>query len=99
MGIWPKLRERRIPQIVGGFAAGGWILLEAAAQLVERSVLPELAYQLVLVFFLAGLPASLLVAWFHGRKGPQIVLPCALSSPPPTPSPPRAFDIGRCALS
>jgi len=70
-GLVGSLSERRLPQIVLGYGAIAWGLLELSAQLVERGILPEVAYQLVLVAAATGLPAVLTGAWFHGKKGQQ----------------------------
>jgi TolB-like protein/tetratricopeptide (TPR) repeat protein len=66
-----ELRERRLVQITLSYAGAGWILLEAVNQTVERGILPELVYRVVLIWFLLGLPAALLVGWHHGEKGKQ----------------------------
>lgn len=70
-GLLSRLTERRLPQIVFAYGAIAWGLLELSAQLVERGILPEVAYQLVLVAVATGLPAVLTGAWFHGKKGRQ----------------------------
>lgn len=69
--VLSSLRERRLPQIVIAYGAVAWGLLELTSQLVERTVLPEIAYQLVLVAVATGLPAVVTGAWFHGKKGQQ----------------------------
>ncbi len=39
--------------------------------MVERSWLPPGSSDLLLSFLIVGLPAAMVVAWFHGEKGPQ----------------------------
>ncbi|MBI4520248.1 MAG: hypothetical protein HY701_05395, partial [Gemmatimonadetes bacterium] len=46
---------------------------EGFDQLAQHAIVPELAYKLVLVLYVGGLPASLVVGWFHGEKGEQRV--------------------------
>ena len=70
-GVLAGLTERRLPQIVLAYGAVGWGMLELTSQLVERGILPEVLYQLVLVAAATGLPAVLTGAWFHGKKGHQ----------------------------
>lgn len=70
-GFLSRLRERRMPQIILAYGAVSWGLLGIADQLADRGVLPEVAYRLVLVAVLTGLPAVLAGAWFHGKKGRQ----------------------------
>lgn len=75
MSFLDRLRERRVFRILAAYGAGGWLLLQAADQLVSRQLLPEFAYQIALVFFLAGVPATAVVAWYHGQKGDQPIPP------------------------
>lgn len=71
--LWRNLRQRRIIQILIAYLAGGWVALEAIDQLVNNDVFPLLAYRLTLVLFLAGIPAALIIGWYHGEKGVQRV--------------------------
>lgn len=68
-----ELRERRLAQFLITYCAGGWIVLEAIAQVVDRAVLPEVAYRVVLTLFLCGIPGALIVSWYHGARGRQTV--------------------------
>lgn len=70
---WHKVRERRLFRIVVGYVAAGWLVLQGVDQMVGRLILPEVAYRLTLVVYLAGIPASMIVGWFHGEKGHQSV--------------------------
>lgn len=69
--VLSSLKERYIPQIAAVYVAGALGVLEVASQLVERSILPDVTYRLVLVAVATGLPAVLTGAWFHGKKGKQ----------------------------
>lgn len=71
MGFFSELRERRLFQIVAAYLAAGWVGIEVINTQVERGLLPDLAYNLALVWFLAGIPAAFLVGWHHGEKGKQ----------------------------
>lgn len=73
MGTWQELRDRRLVQIILGYVAAGWLVLQGVDQLVGRALLPELAYRLTLVAYLGGLPVSVIVGWFHGERGAQRV--------------------------
>lgn len=77
-GLLAQLRQRKMYQVGIGFGGGGFAVVEAVSTLVERGVLPNLAFELCLVFWLAGIPASLTVAWFHGEKGEQQVRPAEI---------------------
>jgi serine/threonine-protein kinase len=70
-----SLIRRRLPQIVAvtgvvGFAAHGFI-----AELADRGVVPEAVYQVALATFICAFVASVVIAWFHGKKGRQKVQP------------------------
>jgi TolB-like protein len=71
MGVFKKLRERRLFQIAVSYAGIGWVALEVTDQLTDQGVLPATLYRLALIWFLVGIPASLLVGWHHGEKGRQ----------------------------
>jgi eukaryotic-like serine/threonine-protein kinase len=71
MKLLRSVRERRVIPIVVSYAAAAWIVLEAVDQLVDRGVLPDLAYLVLLVWFLGGLAAAAIIGWNHGEKGDQ----------------------------
>ena len=70
---WKDLKERRIIQMVLAYVAVGWVMLDGADQLVGRGVLPELFYRVALVIYLGGIPAALIIGWYHGERGHQKV--------------------------
>ena len=39
--------------------------------MVDRFWLPPSSSEILLGFLIVGLPAAMVVAWFHGEKGPQ----------------------------
>jgi len=71
VGFIAELRERRLVQILFSYIGAGWVLLEVIDQLVGRSIIPEIAYQVAFIWFLAGIPAALLIGWHHGERGAQ----------------------------
>lgn len=71
MAVWETLKRRRVLQFVGAYIAAGFIALEAVDQAVGHSILPDIAYPIVLIFYLTGIPGTAVLAWFHGEKGPQ----------------------------
>ncbi len=70
-GILGRITERRLPQAVVVYGAVAWAFLAAVDQLADRDILPEVAYKLALVAVVTGLPAVLIGAWFHGKRGRQ----------------------------
>ena len=71
MSAFSELRKRRVIPWLGGFLAGGFIALEAVDQLIGYEFVPAVSYPIVLVFYLFGIPATSVLAWFHGEKGDQ----------------------------
>lgn len=64
-----ELMRRRVPQIVGAYLAGGWILLEFTDWTVSRYVLSPHLIDFVVASWLLLLPAVAMIAWNHGRPG------------------------------
>ena len=71
MTLFRKIRERRLFQVALSFVGGAWVALEVSDQLVDRGVIPELVYQILLMWVVVGVPAALMIGWFHGEKGDQ----------------------------
>lgn len=71
MSFFSRLKQRRIFRIVAAFTVAGWAVVAGVGDLVERGILPELAYRIGLVWYLGGIVASLVVGWYHGEKGRQ----------------------------
>jgi serine/threonine protein kinase len=70
-GIIASIKERRLPQIIIGYGAFAWAVLQLSWLLVESRVLPRVVFDLALVAVVTGFPAVLTGAWFHGKKGRQ----------------------------
>lgn len=71
--IFQGLRERRMPLIVGTFFGASVVGMGIVDQLIQNNLLAPVAYPLGLITALAGLLATLVLSWFHGRPGPQSV--------------------------
>ena len=71
MGLWGEIKKRRVFQFLGGYIAAGFLVLEAVDQVVGHGILPDIAYPIVLIFYLTGIPGTAVLAWFHGERGPQ----------------------------
>lgn len=67
--LWKELLRRRVPQIVGAYFAGGWILLEFTDWAVGRWVLSPHITDFVVTAWLCMIPAVALIAWTHGAPG------------------------------
>lgn len=73
MEFFQQLKQRRLFRIVVGYLAGGWIVLQVMDQLTNQGIVPDVGYDLSLVWYLAGIPLALVVGWYHGEKGHQHV--------------------------
>jgi TolB-like protein len=71
MGILNDMKERRLVQIVLAYLAAGWVAVQVVDSLVDNDLLPGLAYTLVLIWYLTGMPLAVLIGWYHGEKGYQ----------------------------
>lgn len=71
MGFLQDLKERRLVQFVVSYLAAGWIATEVVNSLADRGVVPNVVYLVALVWFVAGIPAAILIGWHHGEKGRQ----------------------------
>jgi len=64
-----KLLHRRVPQIVGAYFAGSWILLEFADWTVDQYALSPALTNFVVAALLLLLPMVVVLAWRHGAPG------------------------------
>ena len=68
-----SLVRRRLPQIVAVTGVVGIAAHSFIAELADRDIVPEKFYQVSLATFACAFVASVIVAWFHGKKGRQKV--------------------------
>lgn len=71
--FWERLIWRRVPHWVGAYLAGGFGLVELVETLVALGTLPEVAVVISLATYALGTPVAFVLAWYHGRAGPQPV--------------------------
>jgi len=70
---WKELKERRLVQIVVSYAVAGWVVLSIFGEVIDRGVLPEILYRILLILYFGGLVGATIAGWFHGEKGHQQV--------------------------
>jgi len=73
VSTFKELKERRLVQIVVSYAVAGWVVLSIFGEIIDRGVLPEILYRVLLVLYLGGLVAATIIGWYHGEKGHQRV--------------------------
>ncbi len=66
-----NLIERRVPQIVAIYVAACWGFVEFADFIVEEFLLSPHWTRVVLIGSVLLLPSVLMLAWFHGKAGPD----------------------------
>jgi serine/threonine-protein kinase len=66
-----ELLRRRVPQIVVISGGAGLSLIGLMGELVDRGTVDPIVFPLTLAFVVCGFVASMVVAWFHGERGPQ----------------------------
>ncbi|HTX17405.1 MAG TPA: hypothetical protein VMG34_01995 [Bacteroidota bacterium] len=69
--IFEEIKERRLWQTLIVYCGGGFGLMQVVDILLNRLGLPASYFTIFLVFLVAGVPGSLIVAWFHGKEGAQ----------------------------
>ena len=71
ISFFKDLLTRRVPHILGGYLAASWIVLEFMDWLVRRYPISPHLVELCLVSLAAMIPTVLLLAYFHGKRGPD----------------------------
>ncbi len=82
MNFVQEIRERRVPQITGGYVGVGWAVIQFLEFLEGRMTVSPHLVNLVALALLLLLPAVVTLAWVHGRPGrdtwgrtPKVVVP------------------------
>ena len=65
------LLSRRVPHILGGYLAASWIILEFMDWLVKRYPISPHLVEFCMVALAAMIPTVFLLAYFHGKPGPD----------------------------
>ncbi len=66
-----QLKRRRVPQIVGVYIGGLWLVIEIGEWLTEQAGWSSAFGLYLFVFLLALLPSMMMLAWRHGAPGPD----------------------------
>ena len=69
--LFKDLLSRRVPHILGGYLAASWIILEFMDWLVRRYPISPHLVEFCLVALAAMIPTVFLLAYFHGKPGPD----------------------------
>jgi tetratricopeptide (TPR) repeat protein len=69
VSFFKNLLNRRVPQILGGYLAGSWIVLEFLDWLVRRYPVSPHLVDFCLVILASLIPTVILLSYYHGRPG------------------------------
>lgn len=68
-----ELVERKVVQWTLGYLAAAWGTLEAVGFLADLYEWGQIVPRVTVILLAAGLPAVMVLAWYHGASGPQKV--------------------------
>ncbi|UCG76288.1 MAG: hypothetical protein JSV95_03015 [Gemmatimonadota bacterium] len=69
--LFEQIRRRRVVQILLVYAGAAWVLAEASQFLVENYDYSRKLLDTVVYLLVVGFPAAVVIAWYHGERGPQ----------------------------
>ena len=73
IGIWDRMRRRKVAQWSALYLAGGWGFLQGLQYVGEAFNWPGHLRQVAILALLIGLPIVIVLAWYHGDHGQQRV--------------------------
>jgi len=73
MSLTERFRERKIVQWSIAYLAGAWLVLQVLDVAADPFHLPGWVGRAAFVLLAIGLPATAVLAWYHGEKGRQRV--------------------------
>jgi hypothetical protein len=69
--LFEEIRRRRVIQIIVVYAGAAWVLTEASQFVVENYGYSRRLLDVVVYLLVVGFPAAVVIAWYHGERGPQ----------------------------
>ncbi len=69
--IFKGIGERKLAQWAVAYIAGAWLLLQVLDVLAETFTWSPVVERVATVLLVMGLPAALVLAWYHGERGRQ----------------------------
>jgi TolB-like protein len=69
--LFEEIRRRRVLQIIVVYAGAAWVLTEASQFVVENYGYSRRLLDVVVYLLVVGFPAAVVIAWYHGERGPQ----------------------------
>jgi len=76
ISLFKDIWNRRVPHILGLYLGSSWGILEfTGSLLVDRFGYPEMILDIVMVALATFIPGVLMIAYYHGRPGPDRWMP------------------------
>lgn len=74
-----ELKERKMFRTLIIYLGGAWVAVQVISLFIDRYGISPFFFDLVMIFIVAGIPGSLVIAWYHGKSGTQKVTKTELS--------------------
>lgn len=74
-----KLKERKVFRTLLIYLGGAWIALQVIDMFIGRYEVSGFLFDVAMIFIIAGIPGSVIIAWFHGETGAQKVTKLEIS--------------------
>ncbi len=71
--IIATLRERKLVQVLVIYLGVSWGLAQVVEFAVDNFALPDKLLQITVLLLVVGIPATAVIAWYHGERGRQRV--------------------------
>lgn len=68
-----KLKERKVFRTLLIYLGGAWVVIQVIALFIDRYNLTGFIFDVLMILIIAGIPGSVIIAWFHGESGTQKV--------------------------
>lgn len=68
-----QLKERKVFRTLIIYLGGAWVVMQVIALFIDRYDLSGFIFDVLMILIIAGIPGSVIIAWFHGESGTQKV--------------------------
>jgi len=69
--LFTKLRDRKVLRTLLIYLGGSWVAIQVINLFIDRYQLSPFLFDATMILIIAGIPGSIIIAWFHGKRGPQ----------------------------
>lgn len=70
-GVWGRIKRHKVAEWTLAYIAFAYALLHGTEMLAEALDWPHMAVRLVTLVLIAGVPVTVLLAWYHGHRAQQ----------------------------